>query len=246
MELDVLAFGAHRDDIELTCGGTMIKLADQGYKTGIVDLTAGEMGTRGSAEEREREAEEAAKILRVQCRENLGIPDSNIEINFENKLKVVEAIRRYRPRLILLPYWEDRQPDHAHTSQLVFEASFLAGLSKLDTGQPNHRPEKLVYYKCHYEFEPSFVVDVTEQYEKKMEAIRAYESQIYNPDYPGEQTLISSPEYIESIEVKSRYYGGLIGKMHGEPFLVRETLEVEDIMTLLPLRKGGQGVVEDK
>ena len=233
MELDVLAFGAHRDDIELTCGGTMIKLADQGYKTGIVDLTAGEMGTRGSVEERAKEAEAAAKVLRVQCRDNLGIPDSNIEVNFENKLKVVKAIRRYRPKLILLPYWEDRQPDHAHTSQLVFEASFLAGLSKLDTGHPKHRPERLVYYKCHYEFKPSFVVDVTEQHERKMEAIQAYRSQIHNPDYPGEQTLISSPEYIESIEVKSRYYGGLIGKKHGEPFLVREMLEVEDIMTLV-------------
>ena len=233
MELDVLAFGAHRDDIELTCGGTMIKLAEQGYRTGIVDLTAGEMGTRGSVEERAKEAEQAAKILRVQCRDNLSIPDSNIEINRENKLKVVEAIRRYRPKLVLLPYWEDRQPDHAHTSQLVFEAAFLAGLSKLDTGQPKHRPQRLVYYKCHYEFEPSFVVDVTEQHERKMEAIRAYRSQIYNPNYPGEQTLISSLEYIESIEVKSRYYGGLIGKKHGEPLLVRETLEIEDIMSFV-------------
>jgi bacillithiol biosynthesis deacetylase BshB1 len=233
MELDVLAFGAHRDDVELTCGGTMIKLVDQGYKTGIIDLTAGEMGTRGSAEERAKEAEEAAKILGVQCRDNLGIPDSNIEINLKNKLKVVEAIRRYTPKLVLLPYWEDRQPDHPHTSQLVFEAAFLAGLSKLDTGQPKYRPQKLVYYKCHYEFEPSFVVDVTEQHERKMEAIRAYKSQIYNPNYPGEQTLISSREYIESIEVKSRYYGGLIGKKHGEPFLVRETLEVQDIMSFV-------------
>jgi bacillithiol biosynthesis deacetylase BshB1 len=232
MELDVLAFAAHRDDIELTCGGTMIKLVDQGYRTGIIDLTAGEMGTRGSAEERAIEAAEAAKILRVQCRDNLGIPDSNIEISRENKLKVVEAIRRYKPKLLLLPYWEDRQPDHAHTSRLVFEAAFLAGLSKLDAEQPKHRPEKLVYYMCHYEFRPSFVVDVTEQHERKMEAIRAYKSQIHNPDYPGEQTLISSPEYIESIEVRSSYYGGLIRKKYGEPFLAREMLEVEDIMTL--------------
>lgn len=233
MELDVLAFGAHRDDIELTCAGTMIKLVDQGYKTGIIDITAGEMGTRGSAEERAAEAEAAAKILRVQCRDNLGVPDANIEINSENKLKVVNVIRRYRPRIILLPYWEDRHPDHAHVGQLVFEAAFIAGLSKLNTGQPKHRPERLIYYKCHYRFEPSFVVDVTEQHERKMEAIRVYKSQVYNPGYPGEQTLISSSEYIDSIEVNSRYYGGLIGKKYGEPFLVRETLEVEDIMTLV-------------
>ena len=232
MELDVLAFGAHRDDIELTCAGTMIKLVDQGYKTGIIDLTAGEMGTRGSAEERAKEAESSAKILQVQARENLGIPDANIEINMDNKLKVVKAMRRYRPRIIFLPYWEDRHPDHAHAGQLVSEAAFIAGLSKLDTGQPKHRPEKLIYYMCQYEFQPSFIVDVTEQHERKMAAIRCFESQIYNPNYPGEQTMISSPEYMESIEVRSRYYGWHIKKTYGEPFLMREALEVEDIMAL--------------
>lgn len=233
MGLDVLAFGAHRDDIELTCGGTMIKLADMGYKTGIIDLTAGEMGTRGSVEERAKEAEEAAKILRVQCRDNLCISDANIELSSENKLKVVTAIRKYRPSIVILPYWEDRHPDHAHAGQLVSEASFIAGLSKLDTEQSRHRPEKLIYYMCHYEFKPSFIVDVTEQHQRKMKAIQAYKSQIYNPSYPGEPTLISSAEYLESIEVRSRYYGGLIGKRYGEPFLIREMLEVEDIMTLV-------------
>jgi bacillithiol biosynthesis deacetylase BshB1 len=233
MQLDVLAFAAHRDDIELTCSGTMIKLADQGYKTGIVDLTEGEMGTRGSVEERAKEAENAAKILQVQCRENLGIPDADIELNMENKLKVINALRKYRPTLVLAPYWEDRHPDHAHTGQLVFEASFLAGLSKLDTGQKKHRPEKIVYYMCHHEFKPSFIVDVTQQHERKMEAIQAYESQVYNPNYQGEPTLISSPEYFEHIVIRSRYYGGLIMKKHGEPFLVREMLEVNNIMSLV-------------
>lgn len=233
MELDVLAFGAHRDDIELTCAGTMIKLVDRGYKTGIVDITAGEMGTRGSPEERASEAAEAAKILCVQCRDNLGIPDANIELSRENKIKVVKAIRKYRPRLVLLPYWEDRHPDHAHTGQLVYEAAFIAGLSKLHTGQPSHRPEKLLYYMCHHQFDPSFVVDVTDQYERKMEAIHCFKSQIYNPEYPGEQTLISSPEYLESIETRSRYYGWLIGKKYGEPFLMKEMLEIQDIMTLV-------------
>jgi bacillithiol biosynthesis deacetylase BshB1 len=233
MKLDVLAFGAHRDDVELTCGGTMIKLAEQGYKTGIVDLTAGEMGTRGSAEERAKEAEESAEILRIQCRENLGIPDANIELNRGNKLKVIEVLRKYSPGLILLPYWEDRHPDHAHASQLVFEASFYAGLSKLDTGQSSHRPEKLAYYMCQYQFEPSFIVDVTEQHERKMAAVHCFRSQIYNPDYPGEQTMISSPEYLESIETRSRYYGWCIKKKYGEPFLVQEALEMIDIMTLI-------------
>lgn len=233
MKLDVLAFGAHRDDIELTCGGTMLKLVDYGYKTGIVDLTAGEMGTRGSTEEREKEAENAAKILKVQCRENLGIPDANIKLNMENKLKIVKVIRKYRPELILLPYWEDRHPDHAHAGQLVSQSVFISGLSKLDTGQMKHRPEKLLFYMCHYEFKPSFVVDTTDQHKRKMEAIQEYKSQIYNPNYVGEPTLISSPEYMEHIEVRSRYYGGLIGKKHGEPFLMREMIEIEDIMTLV-------------
>ena len=233
MELDVLAFGAHRDDVELTCGGTMLKLADQGYRTGIIDLTAGEMGTRGSAEERAKEAEEAARILRVRCRDNLHITDANIEISVGNKLKVVRAIRKYRPRLILMPYWEDRHPDHAHACQLVSESAFLAGLSKLDTGQPKHHTQKFLYYMCQYGFEPSFIVDVTAQHERKMKAILCFESQIHNPDYQGERTLISSPEYLESIAVRSRYYGWLVKKKHGEPFLVREMLEVGDIMTLI-------------
>jgi bacillithiol biosynthesis deacetylase BshB1 len=233
MELDVLAFGAHRDDIELTCAGTMIKLVDQGYKTGIIDLTAGEMGTRGTAEERAKEAEESSKILKVLCRENLFIPDANIEINDENKFKVINVLRKYKPKIIFLPYWMDRHPDHAHASQLVSESAFLSGLAKLNPEQLKHRPEKLIYYMCHYKFEPSFVVDVTEQHERKMSAIHCYKSQIHNPNYQGEQTYISSPEYLDSIAVRSRYYGGLISKKHGEPFLVRDMIEIVDVMTLI-------------
>lgn len=231
--LDVLAFSAHRDDIELTCGGTMIKLADMGYKTGIIDLTAGEMGSRGSIQERAKEAESAGKILNVICRENLGIPDANIQINEENKYKIVTAIRRYKPRIIFLPYWEDRHPDHVHTSQLVSESAFLAGLSKYNPGLARHRTQKLIYYMCHYEFKPSFIVDITEQNDRKMQAIQCYESQIYNPKYPGEQTYISSPEYLEYLSARSRYYGSLIGKKYGEPFLIREALEIKDVMSLI-------------
>lgn len=233
MELDVLAFGAHRDDVELTCAGTMIKLADMGYRTGIVDLTAGEMGTRGSVEERAKESEEAAIIMKVKIRENLYIPDANIVVNDENKLKVVTVIRKYRPKIILLPYWRDRHPDHAHTGQLVFESAFLAGLPKYAPEMPKHRTKKLFFYMCHFQFEPSFIVDVTEQHERKMQAILAYKSQIYNPSYPGEETYISSPEYLESIEFRSRYYGWLIGKKYGEPFLSIEKLEVKDLMSLI-------------
>jgi len=233
MELDALAFGAHRDDIELTCAGTVVKLLKQGYNVGIIDLTAGEMGTRGTMEERQKEAEESTKVLGVMCRENLGIPDANIQVNDENKRKVISVIRKYKPKVIFLPYWMDRHPDHAHASQLVSESVFLAGLSKLYPEMPRHRTQKLIYYMCHYQFEPSFVVDVTEYHEIKMKAINCFKSQIYNPNYQGEPTYISSPEYIESIEVRSRYYGGLIGKKYGEPFLVREMIEIEDVMTLI-------------
>ena len=233
MELDVMAFGAHRDDIELTCAGTVVKLINQGYSVGITDLTAGEMGTRGNAEERQNEAKESTKVLGVMCRENLGIPDANIQSNDENKLKVILVIRKYKPKVIFLPYWMDRHPDHAHASQLVSESAFLAGLAKFHPEIPRHHPQKLIYYMCHYQFEPSFIVDISEQHETKMKAIHCFKSQIFNPNYQGEQTYISSPEYIESIEVRSRYYGGLIGKKHGEPFLIREMVEVNNIMTLI-------------
>jgi len=233
MGLTVLAFSPHPDDVELRCGGTLIKLSDRGYATGVVDLTAGEMGTRGSVVEREGEAAEATRILSLHCRENLGIPDGNIELTQENKLKVIKAIRRHRPRMILLPYWEDRHPDHAHASRLIFDAAYLSGLSKLDTGQEAYRPEILVYYMCYFEFAPSFVVDVSREHGRKMEAIRAYRSQFYNADYKAEETMLSKPEFLEDLEMRSRYYGSLIGARHGEPFLVRGGVRLVTPMSLI-------------
>lgn len=233
MDLDVLAFAAHRDDVELTCAGTLIKLVDRGYKVGIVDLTAGEMGTRGTAEEREQEASEATRVMGVAIRENLHIPDGYVQATDNHERKVIRVIRAYRPRLLFLPYWEDRHPDHAHTGRLVASAWFKSGLTKLDTGQPAHRPERLLYYMCHHRFEPTFVVDVTDQHERKMQAIRAFRSQIYNPAYAAEGTYISRKEYLEELEARSRYYGSLIGRRYGEPFLLREMLEVEDPFSLV-------------
>jgi bacillithiol biosynthesis deacetylase BshB1 len=235
MELDVLALAAHRDDIELTCAGTLIKLVDRGYRVGIVDLTAGEMGTRGTIEEREQEALEAARIMGVVTRENLHIPDGYVQMTDENERKIIQVIRGYRPQLLFAPYpdWEDRHPDHAHTGRLVASAWFKSGLTKLDTNQPYHRPERMLYYMCHRRFEPTFVVDVTDQHERKMQAIRAFRSQIYNPAYEAEETYISRKEYLEEIEVHSRYYGSLIGKRYGEPFLLREVLEMDDPFALV-------------
>ena len=235
MALSTLAFSPHPDDVELRCGGTLIKLSDGGHSTGVIDLTIGEMSTRGSTpeREREREAEESSKILSLQCRENLAIPDGNVRLSEDNKLKVIRAIRRYRPRVLMLPYWEDRHPDHAHASRLIFDAAYLSGLSKLDTGQKAHRPEILVYYMGYFEFTPSFVVDVSAEHERKMEAIRAYRSQFYNPDYQAEETMLSKPEFLEDLELKSRYYGSLIGATYGEPFLVRGSIRLDTPFRLI-------------
>lgn len=231
MTLDLLAFSPHRDDVELSCGGLMIKMAQKGYATGIIDLTLGEMGTRGTAEERAREAEQAAAILGLAVRENLEIPDARVEPTYENKLTVIHALRAHRPRLVLLPYWMARHPDHSQASVLVQEASFLSGLTKIDTGQAAYRPQRLVFYFTHYSYQgltPSFIVDVTPQYERKMAAIRAYASQMYNPASTEPETFISRPEFLDLIDIYSRHYGSLIGVERGEPFFVREYLELDD------------------
>ena len=233
MTLRALAFSPHPDDVELRCGGTLIKLTARGYTVGVIDLSAGEMATRGSAGEREKESGEAGKILSLHFRENLGIPDGNIGLTQENKLKVIKAIRRHRPQMVMLPFWEDRHPDHAHASRLIFDAAYLSGLSKLDSGQEAFRPHILVYYMGYFEFTPSFVVDVSLEHKSKMKAIRAYRSQFYNPDYEAEETMLSKPEFLEDLESRSRYYGSLIGARYGEPFLLRGGVELDTPMSLL-------------
>ncbi|RMG40041.1 MAG: bacillithiol biosynthesis deacetylase BshB1, partial [Methanobacteriota archaeon] len=210
--LDILAFGAHPDDVELGCGGTLLKLAKLGYRTGIVDLTRGEMGTRGTPEEREKEAQSAAQLLKADLRVNLRIPDANIENSKENQLKVIECIREYTPRMILLPYPEDRHPDHIHASHLVKEAAFYSGLKKLQgSSLPPHRPSRLIYYMMTNEFTPSFIVDISEEFEGKIAALKAHTSQFHNPEYPGEETFISSRNYWEAIEFRARHFGWLAG-----------------------------------
>ena len=169
--LDILAIAAHRDDIEQTCGGTLLKMAELGHRTGIVDLTQGEMGTRGTAEDREHEAADAARILRVSWRGALDIPDGRVENTWQNRLKVARVIRQMRPRVVILPYWKGRHPDHYTASQLGYEACFLAGLSKLQLEDRPHRPFKIVYATLYYDIRPSFVIDITEQFETRLEAI---------------------------------------------------------------------------
>ena len=231
MQLDAVAFGAHPDDIELFCGGTLIKLGSQGRKIGVISLTQGELGTRGSPEIRSQEFQEAATVLKVFTHKILDIPDGDVAVNWENKLKIIREIRTYQPAVVFAPYWKDRHPDHENTSNLVREAAFLSGLKKIETDHQAHRPYRVIYYPCWFDFKPSFVVNITECHDQKIKAIQAYRSQFDHPDkseFGDDETLISRPEFLERITTRDRFYGSSIGTTFGEPFLVREPLRLDD------------------
>lgn len=231
MRLDALAFGAHPDDVELCCGGTLIKLGALGYKTGTITLTRAELGTNGNPDIRAHEFAQAGKIMGLSLAKSLDIPDGNVQGTMENKLKIIQEIREYRPRIIFVHYWVARHPDHAHGSNLVRDAAYLAGLKKIDTGQKPHRPNKVIFYANRYEFKPSFIVDISKYQEKKIEAIQSYRSQFFTKQHDentGEITYISRPEFFESIITRAKQYGTYIGTQYGEPFLVREALKIND------------------
>jgi bacillithiol biosynthesis deacetylase BshB1 len=232
---DCLAIGAHPDDVEIGCGGTMAKLARKGYKTAILTTTSAELSSRGDSNTRAQEFAEAAKILGVRCHKMLDIPDGHVRATQENKLKIVREIRELRPRVVFTHHWVARHPDHQHTSALVQEAVFLAGLAKIDTGQEPWRPYKIIYFANRYEFQPSFVVDISATFEAKMQAIRAYHSQFHAPDmenYGTVQTAISHPAFLDHIEIRARQYGIYTGVQYAEPFLVRENLAIDDPVAL--------------
>jgi len=233
MSLDALAFGAHADDVELSCGGTLIKLAGMGYKTGVIALTQGETGTRGSAEIRAREFAQAAGVMGLAVHKMLDIPDGRVEVTWENKLKIIAEIRAHRPRIVFAPHGVDRHPDHENASQLVRACCYLAGLKKIEMAEEAFRPVKVVFCQSRFEFAPSFIVDITGAQAQKMNAIRAYTSQFQRPDRPGPmpesgETLIARPEFLELIEARDRRYGAQIGVRYGEAFLVREALGMDD------------------
>jgi len=278
--LDILALAAHRDDVEQTCGGTILKMAQRGYRTGILDLTRGEMGTRGSAEDRAREAAEAAKILCASWRDALDIPDGRVENTWENRLKVARVIREQRPRVVILPYWKGRHPDHYTASILGYEACFLAGLTKLDVrasvarapsradfdseskdsallraGRPQgsrrarpernrrdagatesapHRPFKIIYATLYYDVRPTFVVDITEQFEARFQALMAYKSQ-FSDQEAGKGIFPSHDEIRSRVEAMARFYGMLGGVTYAEPFLQKEVGLVDDV-TAIPVK----------
>jgi bacillithiol biosynthesis deacetylase BshB1 len=229
LKVRALFFGAHPDDAELCCGGTIAKLTAAGEKTGIIDLTMGELGTRGDVSLRKKEAGNAAKVLNVSFRENLKIPDGNIANTPSYRLKVIKVIRKYRPDIIFFPHYFDRHPDHFHTHQLVKESAFYSGLAKIKTGilEP-YRPRRNFYYMQTYAFEPSFICDVSDTYSLKMKAIGCYSSQFYDPSYKTDQpgTFISSRDFLEYIEARSRFYGFQIGAKHGEPFSTDEKIKI--------------------
>lgn len=230
--VDLLAFGAHPDDVEIGCGGTLLKLTDAGASVVIVDLTRGELGTRGSAETRTEEAERSAKILGLTGRENLELPDGDIRSTPEAKQRVAETIRRWRPHAVLLPYWLDRHPDHANASRVVYEGTFLAGLRRFETEGENHRPERLFYFMGWTEFEPTFIVDVSEQFERKMEAIYAFSTQ-FEPEASSDPgTRLTHPSTDWRIRSRMGYYGSLVNARYGEGFLIRGRLAVEDPLSL--------------
>ncbi len=237
MNLDVLVFAAHPDDAELAMGGTIAKLAKNDLKVGIIDLTKGELGTRGTAEIRQKEAFLAAGILKVSVRENLLIPDGDIERKKENLIKVIMSIRKYKPKIIFAPYFNDRHPDHIHTSRLVKEAMFATGLAKLKTFdreviQNAYRPRKLYYYMQTYQFDPSFIIDISDCFDTKMKAIQCYESQFHNPRSKEPETFISRPEFIHYIESRAQVFGFQIDKKYGEPFFCEEKIELNLIELL--------------
>jgi bacillithiol biosynthesis deacetylase BshB1 len=223
----VMAFGPHADDIELGCGGTLIKLCDMGHSVILVDMTRGELSTRGTVVTRQQEAAQAATIIGAAARENLGLPDGHVVINAESKRQVVTVIRKYRPRMVLVPYYRDRHPDHVHASELIYDATFMAGLARYETGQPNYRPAQFVYYMGWYEFEPTFVVDISDQFERKMEAVYAYNTQFKGDDDSWQQTRLTSPQHDWMRRARMAYHGSLIGKKYGEAFLIRGQIEVD-------------------
>jgi bacillithiol biosynthesis deacetylase BshB1 len=227
VKLDILAFGAHPDDVELSAGGTILKNISQGKKVGIIDLTRGELGTRGTAAIRDKEAKTAAKILGVSFRENLNLPDGFFEVNKKNILKAIQKIRQYRPEVILAPAINDRHPDHGRAAQLIYEASFLSGLPKIVTKhngkkQESWRPKAVYHYIQYRKHKADFAVDISSLAEKKFEAIKAFASQFYNPSSKEPSTLISDKKFFDYVRQRETEYGKMIGVQYAEGFNVME------------------------
>ena len=231
MSVDILAIAAHPDDVEQTCGGTLIKMVEKGYRAGILDLTAGDMGTRGTPEQRLAEAGEAARVMLVGRRENLHFPDARLENTISARMTLAIKIREFQPRVVILPYWQGRHPDHYRTAELGYEACFLSGLRKLDEYTEPHRPYKIIYSSVYANVTPSFVVDISAQFERRMSALLSYRSQ-FGAMLEGKELFPDEQEIRERLGAVARFYGNLVGVKYGEPFVVKETMLVEDIVQM--------------
>lgn len=228
--LDILVFGAHADDVELACGGTILRATREGKRVGIVDLTRAEMGTRGDPETRRTESMEAARILGVSVRERLDLGDGRLRDGEDEETEIIRLIRRHRPEIVMAPWPDDRHPDHTRTGRLVTDAWFYAGLVRRETGEPAHRPDAVIYYIQNYIPHPTFVVDVTEYWEERLAAIRAYRSQFHNPGSDEPETFISKKSFLDMIEARARHFGALVGRDFGEGFLTKQPPMVNDLI----------------
>lgn len=232
MKLDVLIFAAHPDDAELSMGGTIARFTAEGLKVGVVDLTKGEMSTRGNTKMRAKETAESTKILRLKVRENLGFKDGDISLSSSILKKVVSIIRKYKPSIVFAPFLNDRHPDHIDASNLIKRAVFNSGLKKFNTisggkAQLHYRPEKIFYYMQTYLFSPSFIVDISNYFNTKMKAVKAFKSQFHNLKFKEEDTFISRPEFLDYVEARAKYYGFQIRKKYGEPFYCEEAINYD-------------------
>jgi bacillithiol biosynthesis deacetylase BshB1 len=238
MKLDILAFGVHPDDIELCCAGTLMVEMSRGKKAGVIDLTRGEMGTRGTAETRKVEAEKAAEIMGIHVRENLGMRDCFFENDEAHRLQIIQKIRQYRPDIVFCNAVEDRHPDHGRAAKLVKDSCFLSGLIKIKTSfngeeQEAWRPKFVIHYIQDRYLQPDFVVDITDVYERKMKSVLAYSTQFYNPDLNEPETYISTPAFMESIESRNKIFGRMIGVGYAEGFMSDQMPGVRSVYDLL-------------
>jgi bacillithiol biosynthesis deacetylase BshB1 len=232
MAVDVLAISAHPDDVEMTCSGTLVQLKARGYRFGILDLTAGEMGTRGTAETRAKEAARAAEILGAEFRETLDLGDGGLRTGREEELAVIDVIRREKPRIVLSPFPDDRHPDHRRAGELVTDAAFYAGLRKLETNHPAHRPQQTVYFSTFELQPPGFVVDVTPAMDKRRAAILAFESQFFRSSVSEPQTMLTQKSFLDMLDGRARHVGSLIGVEFGEGFVSRRPPRIDDIVAV--------------
>jgi len=229
-EVDLLFISAHPDDTELSCGGTIIQSVKRGLKVGLIDLTRGEMGTRGTPQIRKREAQNAAKILGASFREQLDFHDGGLLTGRDQEMELIEIIRATRPRLVFTAFPDDRHPDHTRAGKLVTESAFYAGLKSLTTKHPAHRPQAILYYLQNYLRRLSFVIDVSDSWKTKMRAIAAFKSQFFNPNSKEPKTFIARPEFIELIEARGRHFGELIGAKYGEAFVTKQPPRIDDVI----------------